>query len=318
MISCTEFIPLYSEFFKFLDKKGGYDAVLEYWYHISDTSLGDKTNPNSLASNCEKYGGFDGAKKYWSHTTSEEACDIYSISNPTERYSYSHMRFCPSRAMLNSFTHITPYENYCEHCKIIYSRVLEKYGAVYERDHSRVANAECSSILYEAGHKPAFDYTKPNENCIVSEMKREDNKYLHRDFHLLGDNALSYCGAKYGDEAVRDFLTDYTKAFYAPKISEFRQKGLSSLKAWISQTYEREEAGDVLHTKLTDRSLTVTIDKSPVITYMRSLNQEPGKYYIEETRTLYATIAAECGFNFSLIYYHEDGAAKFEFTLPIK
>ena len=30
MISCTEFIPLYSEFFKYLDKDGGHDAVMEY------------------------------------------------------------------------------------------------------------------------------------------------------------------------------------------------------------------------------------------------------------------------------------------------
>ena len=28
MISCTEFIPLYSEFFKFLEKRGGHDAVM--------------------------------------------------------------------------------------------------------------------------------------------------------------------------------------------------------------------------------------------------------------------------------------------------
>ena len=35
MISCTEFIPLYSEFFKYLDKDGGHDAVMEYWNYLS-------------------------------------------------------------------------------------------------------------------------------------------------------------------------------------------------------------------------------------------------------------------------------------------
>ena len=69
MISCTEFIPLYSEFFKFLEKKGGPNAVMEYWIHISDTSIGDKANPNSLAAKCELYGGFDGARAYWGHQT---------------------------------------------------------------------------------------------------------------------------------------------------------------------------------------------------------------------------------------------------------
>ena len=39
MISCTEFIPLYSEFFKYLERRGGHDAVMEYWIHISDTVI---------------------------------------------------------------------------------------------------------------------------------------------------------------------------------------------------------------------------------------------------------------------------------------
>jgi hypothetical protein len=163
MISCTEFIPLYSEFFKYLDKQGGYDEVLKYWYHISDTSIGDKTNPHSMAYHCDRLGGYQGAKAYWSHTVSEEACDTYSVEDKNYPYSYSEMRYCPSRAMLNSYTHITPYENYCEHCKIIYSRVLEKYGAVYERDHSLVHEAKCSSVLYEAGNPPPADYKEPKE-----------------------------------------------------------------------------------------------------------------------------------------------------------
>ena len=88
MISCTEFIPLYSEFFTFLEARGGHDAVLRYWYHISDTSIGDKTNPNSLISKCEKFGGFDGALAYWGHTLSEEACDVYKVVDPVRRYTY--------------------------------------------------------------------------------------------------------------------------------------------------------------------------------------------------------------------------------------
>ena len=57
----------------------------------------------------------------------------------------------------------------------------------------------------------------------------------------------------------------------------------------------------------------MTVDRSPVIEYMRSLNQEPSKYYIEETRTLYRVVAEETGLDFTLVYYREDGAAKLEF-----
>lgn len=315
MISCTEFIPMYSEFFKFLDKRGGgYDAVLEYWYHISDTSLGDETNPHSMVSFIKKYGGFDGAMKYWGHTTTEEACDSYGVRDDEQRYSYGHMRYCPSRGMLNSLKHIEPYENYCEHCKIIYSRVLEKYGCVYERDHSKVWNAECESVLYEAGNPPPADYKEPKEGRIVSDVKREGMKYLHRDFHLLGDNALRYCADKFGEDAVVEFMKDYTEAFYSPQIAEFKKEGLSALKTWIEKIYEVEEASEVLHCELEEDRLTVTIDYCPVIKYMRELNQQPSPYYIEETRTHYATIAEASGFGFELEYYNEDGGTKFIFT----
>ena len=50
-----------------------------------------------------------------------------------------------------------------------------------------------------------------------------------------------------------------------------------------------------------------------MIEYMRSLNQEPSPYYIEQTCTLYAAIAEAAGFQFDLEYYNEDGATKFKF-----
>lgn len=326
MISCTEYIPMYSEFFKYLEAKEGPDAVMEYWIYVSDKKIGDKTNPNSMAYKCDRLGGLAGARAYWGHTTSEEACDVLSLRNLTKDYSYSHMRYCPSRAILNSLTHIEPYHNYCEHCKIIYSRVLENYGVVYERDQSKVENAECCSILYDKNNPPDFEWRnisdeelkeryKDNPDFVIGEMKREGKKYLHRDFHISKDLVYKYCGEKYGDDEVIDFIVNYTKAYYSPIISQIKEKGIAFLKEWIEKVYETEEASDVLHTELKDNVLTVVIDKCPVIEYMRSLNQEPSKYHIENTRTYYDTIAKECGFKFNLEYYNDDGAAKFTFSL---
>lgn len=313
MISCTEFIPLYSEFFKYLEKAGGHDAVLQYWYYISDNSIGDKTNPNSLASFIERDGPFEGAMHYWEHTLKEESSDAVKVYDYNNRYIYSHMRHCPSRGMLNDLKHIEPYYDYCGHCNVIYRRVLEKYGWEYERDNSKVDRAECSSLLYEKGHRPTCDYTAIDDTKVVVDMKPEDNKYLHRDFHLLGDLALKYCAEVFGDQGVVDFLTDYTKNYYSPQIEDIRKRGLAAVKEWIEKVYEIEEASEVLHTELTDDTLTVVIDKSPVIEYMHSLHQQPTKYYIEETRTMYAVMARESGLDFTLDYYHEDGAAKFRF-----
>ena len=314
MLSCTEFIPLYSEFFKFLEKKGGESAVMDYWIYLSDTNIGDKTNPNSLAAKCELYGGFEGARAYWGHTLSEEACDTYNIYNPKERYNYSLMRYCPSRGMLNSLKHVEPYHNYCGHCKVIYSRVLEKYGVVYERDHSEIDKARCSEIYYVAGHKPNFDFTKPTPDCIVFDEKREGVKYLHRDFHLIGDHALRYCGEVYGDGAVTEFLDGYAKAFFSPRIEAMKTGGISAVEAWLTELYEIEEASELLKTTLSADTLYVTVEKSPVIEYMRGLGKAPSKYYVEETRTVYKSIAKAAGFGFTLDEYDEEtGRAKYRF-----
>ena len=259
MISCTEFIPLYSEFFKFLERQGGHDAVVEYWTYISDKSIGDKTNPNSLAYKCEKYGGFEGAIAYWGHTLTEEACDLFEMKDRDAKVRYLHMRHCPSRGMLNALTHVEPYYDYCSHCDLIYSRVLEKYGIVYKRDKSGIDHAECRDVLYEKDNPPSFDFTtvsdeelKAKAGVEIIDMKSEDNKYLHRDFHLSGDNALKYCGDKFGYDAVIGFIEDYVKYYYAPVIEKIKKEGLSSIKEWIEKVYETEEASELLHTELTE------------------------------------------------------------------
>lgn len=324
MISCTEFIPLYSEFFKYLERRGGHDAVMEYWIHISDTSIGDVTNPNSLAYKCEKLGGFEGAIAYWGHTLTEEACDLFEMEDRVAKVKFSHMRHCPSRGMLNALSHVEPYYDYCSHCNVIYARVLEKYGIVYARDNSKIANAECCSCLYEKDAPPSFDFRKitdeelksreGEEGVTIIDMKTEDNKYLHRDFHLLGDNALKYCADKYGKDALIDFLKDYVSFFYAPIIENIKKEGLEALRSWIEKNYKIEEASELLHTELKANKLTVTIDKCPAISYMRTLGKEPSECYIEETRTLYAALAEFCGLGFELEYYNDNGGTRFVFT----
>jgi len=316
MISCTEFIPLYSEFFKYLDKRGGHDAVVEYWNYISDNGIGDITNPNSLRSFVERDpdGAFFGAIKYWNHTLSEEACDVLKVIDVKNHRCYTHMRHCPSRGMLNELRHIEPYYDYCGHCNVLYSRVLENYGVEFKMDHSKIANAECTSCLYEKGDEPDESIKVIDGTKTVVDIKSEDNKYLHRDFHTLGDLALRYCGETFGDREVVAFLRDFAKNYFSPVIERARREGIAALAEWLEKIYEAEEASELIHTEINGNTLTVTVEKCPAVEYMRSLGQEPSKYYVEQTRTVYSTVAKESGFSFSLDYYRENGAARFSFS----
>ena len=169
MISCTEFIPLYSELFKFLEKIGGYDAVLDYWQYISDCGIGNQQNPNSLISFLErnKDNPFEGAWKYWSKSLTKEACDLFRVYDPEKKLIFSHMRSCPSRGMLNSLEHIEPYSQYCEHCNVIYRPVLNRYGLDSRRDNSTVDHAECRSCIFEIGKDPGIDLCAVKDVCFV-------------------------------------------------------------------------------------------------------------------------------------------------------
>ena len=147
MISCTEFIPLYNELFKYLESKGGKSEVNTYWEYVSDTYVADLLGKEVS----EK--GIKGCFDYWSKSLSEEACDLRIVYDPDEQSFLIDMRQCPSRGMLNSLKHTEQYHDYCGHCVVLYERQLKKYGISCEEfDMSRICNAQCR-IKYVVDNK---------------------------------------------------------------------------------------------------------------------------------------------------------------------
>ena len=140
MISCTEFIPAYSELFKFLHNKGGKEAVIKFWESLSDAFL---DNLRQLATKK----GLQGCFEYWSHTLTEEAADFKMTLDEEKGLFEIHMRNCPSKGRLLEMKHIEPYKSYCEHCDTLYRRVLEPLGFGYEIDLSNCDNAACTLIV---------------------------------------------------------------------------------------------------------------------------------------------------------------------------
>lgn len=140
MISCTDFIPAYSELFKFLDKKGGKAEVVKFWEKLSDNFLGN------LRDVAEKK-GVAGCFEYWSHTLNEEAADFRMELDEDNNLFSIELRWCPSMGRLLKEKHIEPYEFYCEHCDVLYKRVLEPLGLEFEIDLSQCNEAKCRSTV---------------------------------------------------------------------------------------------------------------------------------------------------------------------------
>ena len=140
MISCTEFIPAYSELFKTLEKIGGVKAVDDFWNYLSDKFL---TNLKDLV----QENGIRGCWLYWSHTLNEEAADFTMELDEEQGTFKIAMHHCPSKSRLLECTHIEPYHDYCRHCDVLYRRILEPLGYNYVADMSQCDKATCSLLV---------------------------------------------------------------------------------------------------------------------------------------------------------------------------
>ena len=99
MISCTEFIPSYSELFSYLDEnKGGHAEVERFW-----TYLFEPTGKGIPLINFARKDGLRGCWNYWMGTLHEEAADCIKIINEKDGWIYSEMLYCLSMAQRNVF-----------------------------------------------------------------------------------------------------------------------------------------------------------------------------------------------------------------------
>jgi hypothetical protein len=128
VISCTEFIWVYSELFRFLEKQGGEEELRAFWKGISDNFL----------QNLREYiqqDGLKGMHRYWSHTLGEEGGrhvltlydDLFVID----------MHDCPSARLVHQGGRVEPYGKYCEHCRWLYPPLIREFG--YEVDYDIIS-----------------------------------------------------------------------------------------------------------------------------------------------------------------------------------
>ena len=137
MISCTEFIPAYSELFRYLEERGGHEEVVRFWEHLSDNFL------HNLRDLVAEH-GIRGCWMYWSHTLNEEAADFTMELDEEAGEFRIEMHHCPSKGMLLGLEHMEPYHDYCGHCAVLYARVLEPMGYECSFDMGAVDRARCS------------------------------------------------------------------------------------------------------------------------------------------------------------------------------
>ncbi len=309
MISCTEFIPAYSELFTFLDEKYGKPEVERFW-----TYLFAPTGKGIPLINYARAKGLRGCWEYWEGTLTEEAADIIKYMNEKKGWIYSEMRYCPSKGRLLALEKeigLKPYYDYCGHCDY-YRSALEEVGLTWTRNHMHVDEAKCSTVIYDP--KVFKGVLQMDENVQTLDIKPDDYEYFHRDFHSSLNMGIHFVATEHGLDALKEYLSTYTRHVYVKTVEAMKQDPLGALAARIRETYTLEKAEDVLQMELTDDSLAVKISHCPAVQHLQQTGREVSPWFRYSTETVMQTLAQIAGLTFTMEAYDEStGAAAYRF-----
>jgi hypothetical protein len=128
-----------------------------------------------------------------------------------------------------------------------------------------------------------------------------ENVYLHRDFHGALSCGIEYLHRHFGAAAVRQYLREFTLAYYAPLRAELKQRGLVALEAHFERLY-RIEGGDA-QIELESDTLTIRVNRCPAVTHMREHGYEVAELFHETTRTVNEALCAGTPFCAELLDY---------------
>ena len=294
MISCTDFIPAYSELFCFLDENYSRETVDRLWTALFKPQ-GDQGIP--LINFVERE-GIRGCFTYWSGTLSEEAAEFSMYCSPEKGYFYIEMHKCPSKGRLLAEQEkmgLKPFRDYCFHCDQ-YRQAVEKVGLKYIYNFSGIDRAACNLLIYD---EALFrGQVIVDENTLVMKRKASDNAYFHPDFHSTFNHGLAFVGENYGEAAVVAYLTRYAKVVLAPVIASIRKEGIPALRAHLLDTYRREKAEDAITLTEAGDTLTMQEHYDPCEKYLKDTGKKISPYLALVTPVVLRTLAEEAGLTF--------------------
>ena len=138
----------------------------------------------------------------------------------------------------------------------------------------------------------------------IMDRKASDNKYLHRDFHVSMKMALDYCYTLYGDDDVKQYLRQFSAAYFKPLAEQIRSEGLVPLKTYFEQIYAAEESQ--VETTLNGSVLTVSVPYCPAVAYLRKSGHEIPSYYDYTTTIVYDELCQRAGLSSALDEYERE------------
>lgn len=308
MISCKDFIPVYSEIFCYLESHFGQQEVDNYWSAIFKVNA-NKKSPLLI---CLEKEGLKGCYTYWNGTLNEEAAHFSMYLNEKRGFFIIDMHRCPSKGRLvdlQAQIGLKPYPHYCLHCDG-YRNACKEVGLEYIYNFQNMDKAGCSILIYDP---KIFDgRIIMDEDTQAMHRDASDNEYFHPSFHRSLNIGLNYVGETHGDAGVLEILSNYVNRVVVPLMGEV---SLASIEKMILEDYAKEKASDAVTTNLTDDGLTVSVRYCPAEKFMHETNLAVSPWYRYATIGVMAELAKLAGCTFVMDSYNEEtGAAEYHFV----
>jgi len=135
------------------------------------------------------------------------------------------------------------------------------------------------------------------------DVKASDNEYLHKDFHGALSTGIEYLHTKYGEEAVIDYLKQFTRDYYKPLTEAIKTRGLVAVKEHYESIY-KIEGGEVDFEEGPDE-LVMRVHACPAVMHMRANNYPIARMFVETIRTVNKTLCEGTGYTSDLMEYDE-------------
>jgi len=138
----------------------------------------------------------------------------------------------------------------------------------------------------------------------VMRRSASDNVYLHKDFHGALSAGIDYLDAHFGEQAVRDYLRQFTCSYYAPLKDALRTRGLAALREHFENIYEAE--GGEIEVESSEDELVIRVAACPAVSHMREHGYGVARLWPETTRTVNEALCEGTPFEAELRDYDEE------------
>lgn len=164
--------------------------------------------------------------------------------------------------------------------------------------------------MAERKHRGPRRLGKAGRGRQVMKRRAADNVYLHKDFHGALNQALIYLERNFGAEAVREYLRQFARTFYAPLTRDIKKRGLEALKAHLENLYRTEGAEFTID--LSAAELVLSVAACPAVGHIRKMGLAVSPCFVETTRTVNAAICEGTGYEFDLLDYDPETGRRVE------